>query len=109
MDRCQLQQLLQTTEDASLCRQIRAILAVDEGRPVASVARWHGVSRQTVYAWIERFQDESDPLALPDLKRTGRPRGWTAVTQAALRDWVRWPLGKEEYQEVSGTLLLLQS
>lgn len=109
VDRRMLQQLWQTTDDASLCRRVQAILAFIEGRPVASVARWHGVSRQTIYAWIERFQSESDPLALQDQKRTGRPRDWTAVTHAAFQDCLRWPPGNWGYPAVSWTVLLLQN
>src|SRR5579863_9255649 len=33
-------------------------LRVDQGRPVAHVAREMGISRPTAYKWVHRFRDE---------------------------------------------------
>ena len=58
------------------CRA-QALLWLAEGCDAAEVAEWLGVSRQTVYNWVSRFQDR-DGLGLRarllDATRPGRPR-----------------------------------
>ncbi|MEV7281444.1 helix-turn-helix domain-containing protein [Streptomyces sp. NPDC093111] len=43
------------TRHASAAQRHRAVREVLAGRPVAEVARRHGVSRQTLYAWRKRY------------------------------------------------------
>lgn len=55
----------------------QALLWLAEGSDVGEVAEWLGVSRQTIYNWVSRFQDR-DGLGLRarllDATRPGRPR-----------------------------------
>ena len=58
------------------CRA-QALLWLAEGSDVGEVAEWLGLSRQTIYNWVSRFQDR-DGLGLRDrlldATRPGRPR-----------------------------------
>lgn len=82
--RTDLRQLLQTTNDAQICRRCGALLRLEEGHAVADVALEFGVTRQTLYNWRRRLQDDSCQLA--DLPRCGRPTKWTAESVADLED-----------------------
>lgn len=52
------------SSDACLNRRAAAILALDAGTRVASVARLAGCSRTTVYAWLRLYQYHRNPEAL---------------------------------------------
>jgi transposase len=57
------------------CRA-QALLWCDEGEPVQEIAERLQVSRQTVYNWIDRFEQRGDAdfdARLRDADRSGRP------------------------------------
>ncbi len=64
-------QLLQT-RDAFLYRRTLAVLEYDQGRPAADIARMLGVTRQSVYNWVEAYTQAFDPAALEDEEGRGR-------------------------------------
>jgi transposase len=71
-----LLQLLDQTPDATQLRRAQGLLWLHEGQAVTAVADLLRVSRQTVYNWVEAFQDRTDlDLAdrLLDAPRSGRP------------------------------------
>ena len=58
------------------CRA-QALLRLDEGEAAEQVAESLGISRRTVYYWLERFHDRDEPdlrQRLADAPRPGRPR-----------------------------------
>jgi transposase len=72
--RHRLRRQLAATEDVRLFRRTLAVLEFDSGRPVADIARMLGVTRQTVYNWIEAYTDADVPTALEDQRgRAYRP------------------------------------
>lgn len=76
-ERSLLQNLITHASDARIVRRAYALLWCDEGEPLPAIADQLGVSRQTVYNWIERFltRDGSDLFArLADGPRSGRPK-----------------------------------
>ena len=83
--RRRLQKQLQHTHDAHLYRRTLAILEASRGTPVAQVAQSLGVTRRSIYYWIEHYREAFDPTALVDDDRPGRPRLWTEDLAALLR------------------------
>jgi transposase len=69
--RHRLRQQLAATEDVRLFRRTLAILESDYGRSAADIARMLGVSRQTVYNWLEAYTETGDPAALEDHRGRG--------------------------------------
>lgn len=69
--RHRLRQQLAATEDGRLFRRTLAVLEFDYGRPAADIARMLGVSRQTVYNWLEAYTETGDPTALEDHRGRG--------------------------------------
>ncbi len=53
--RRRLRRQLTPTRDARLFRKTLAVLEFDHGRSAADIARMFGVTRETVYAWIEIY------------------------------------------------------
>jgi transposase len=69
------------------CCRAQALLWLAEGEPVEAVSERMGVSRQTVYNWIDRFQERTgDDLRtrLTDAPRPGRPRAGGGVVDALI-------------------------
>jgi len=64
--RCRLRRQLSATEDVRLFRRTLAVLEFDHGRPAADIARMLGVTRQSVYNWVEAYTGVGDPAALED-------------------------------------------
>lgn len=64
--RHRLRRQLAEAEDVRLYRRTLAVLEFDYGRTVADIARMLGVTRQTVYNWVEAYTEIGDPRALED-------------------------------------------
>jgi len=107
--RRRLQVELSRTDEAALCRRILAILEVDAGKPISGVADLLGVSRQSIYNWMESYASRHDPEDLTDRERSGRPPRWTQEVQDVLQECLKWPPDRWSYQAVSWTVPLLQN
>ena len=53
--RFRLHETRDATDDADILRRALAILELDQGVPVAAVADQLGVTRQTIYNWLDRY------------------------------------------------------
>src|SRR3954454_6621908 len=69
--RHRLRRQLSATEDVRLFRRTLAVLEFDHGRPAADIARMLGVTRQTVYNWVEAYTRTGAPAALEDHRGRG--------------------------------------
>jgi transposase len=64
---------LRQTHDVRLYRRLLAVLEFDRGTAVSAIAELLGVSCQSVYNWIARFEQGGDGCELSDAPRSGRP------------------------------------
>ena len=71
--RGRLRRQLQQTRDVSLYRRTLAVLEFDHGRTAADIARMLGVTRQSVYNWVDAYRQALDPSALEEEPGRGRP------------------------------------
>lgn len=94
---------LQHADEARAFRRVLAILEVSEGKAIAEVARTLGVTRQSVYNWVAR-----DVRVLRDAPRSGRPRLWTAESQAALQALLEVSPERFGYPGANWTVPMLQ-
>jgi transposase len=69
--RHRLRRQLSATEDVRLFQRTLAVLEFDHGRSAADIARMLGVTRQTVYNWVEAYTRTGDPAALEDHRGQG--------------------------------------
>src|SRR5919108_6566957 len=72
-----LEQLVARTKDATHLRRAQALLWLDAGERVPTVAARLRVSRRTIYNWITRFQEPNAlhlTARLSESTRPGRPR-----------------------------------
>src|SRR4051812_25298741 len=70
--RRRLRRQLAETHDARLFRRTLAVLEFDHGRSAADIARMLGVTRQSVYDWVEAYPQDHDPASLGDEEGRGR-------------------------------------
>jgi transposase len=67
-------------------RRAAALLALNQGWPVRSIAQLLGVARQSIYNWIATYKTGEDPVDLRDAPRSGRPALWTEDLDAVLTE-----------------------
>ena len=75
-ERLGLEQLVSQTQEARLLQRASAWLWLADDEPVPQIATQRGVTRQTVYNWVDRFGDRQGlalELRLADGERSGRP------------------------------------
>jgi transposase len=76
-ERRTLQHLITHPADATTLRRAQALVWLDGGESVQKIALRLQVSRQVIYQWVARFQDETQAdlaLRLVTGPRSGRPR-----------------------------------
>jgi transposase len=80
----QLRQELKKNDSVPVYRRAAALLAIHQGSTVNDVARLLGVTRQTIYNWIDTYGAADKVCDLEDADRPGRPSIWTPELQATL-------------------------
>lgn len=108
-ERCQLEKQLKSSRDVRLYRRTLAILEFDRGRSVTEISRTLRVSRPSVYRWIERYRESSDPQSLLDEDRSGRPSAWTEECSEWLHSLLRRSPAELGYYAVNWTVPLLRN
>ena len=68
------------TQDVRVYRRAQALLLVAEGRTLAEAAHVVGLSRPTVYFWLQRYLQQRRVEALRDGARHGRPKVSADIT-----------------------------
>jgi transposase len=72
--RLRLRRQLAAAQDARLYRRTLAILEFDYGRSATDIARMLGVTRQSIYNWVDAYTQDHDPASLEDEGGRGRHR-----------------------------------
>jgi transposase len=70
--RRRLRRQLAQARDARVFRRTLAVLEFDHGRGALDLARMLGVTRQSIYDWIEAYTRDHDPASLEDEGGRGR-------------------------------------
>ena len=86
--RQRLRARLKITKDGRVAKRIFALLALDRGTAPTGLAATLGITRQTLYNWVLRFEVDGAPSALTDRRRKGRPTKWTEP----VRRFLSWSL-----------------
>jgi transposase len=106
--RRRLQRQLKAAQDARVYRRTLALLEVERGTPISRLAQTLGVTRQSIYNWVEDYAQAHDPADLHDQSRSGRPSSWTEELQGRLRSLLQRPPNRLGYFAVNWTVPLLQ-
>lgn len=89
-------------------RRALALLARDAGQPVAEIAALLGVSRQSVYHWVQAYEQSPRPDTLRDRYSGGRPSLWTRPLERLLRRGLRRRPDDLGYPGMNWTVPLLR-
>jgi transposase len=103
-----LRRQLAQTRDVHFYRRLLAVLEFDHGRSVADIARMLGVSRQSIYHWIDAYAQDHDPAALEDEEGRGRPRLLDEDQEHLLETLLATSPQQLDYPHVNWTVPLLQ-
>jgi transposase len=106
--RRRLRRQLAETRDARLYRRILAVLEFDQGRSAADIARMLGVTRQSVYNWVEAYTQTHDPASLADKGGQGRHPLLDEEREHLLQTVLAVPPRQFGYPHASWTVPLLR-
>jgi transposase len=106
--RRQIQIVLRQTRDARLYRRLLAVLESDRGATISEIAELLGVSCQSIYNWIARFQEQGDAAQLSDAPRSGRPARASEAADVVLRTLLMLSPERFGYHATHWTVPLLQ-
>jgi transposase len=106
--RQRLRRQLAVARDVRLFRRPLAVLEFDHGRSAADVARMLGVTRQSVYVWVEVYARNHDPASLEDEAGRGRQRLLDEGQEHLLETLLAGSPQDLGYPHVSWTVPLLQ-
>lgn len=68
-----LQEALDAVEDPKATKRLMIALAYKDGVSVETLTDRYGLSRSTVYSWLDRFENRTVEEAIYDDDRPGRP------------------------------------
>lgn len=111
-ERTLLQDLIVRTSEARILRRAYALLWSDEGESFDEIANQLKVSRQTVYNWIERFQERADGdmlTRLVDAQRSGRPKTALGIIDPLIETVIDSDPREQGYRATVWTAPLLMS
>jgi transposase len=98
---------LKSASDPRVVRRVVALLDLDGGASVAGVAARLGMTRQTLYNWVQRY-GEGGARALPDRARRGRPPKLSGAMGRYLVWLLKQPPDAFGYAAVGWTVPLLR-
>ena len=101
--RQRLRAALKSVEDAHVVTRIVALLQLDQGAPLSEVATSVGMTRQTLYNWVRRFEAGGGLRALVDRTRQGRPPKLSRAVQRLLVWLLKQPPDAFGYAAVGWT------
>jgi transposase len=98
----------QNAESAKATKRLMIALAYKDGVSVDALSARYGLSRSTIYSWLDRFENRSMKAALQDDSRPGRPPKLDEAQQAALRAALESSPTTLDYDQSTWTPELLQ-
>jgi transposase len=103
-----LEAYLQDAPSTRVYRKVLAVLAVQDGTPVAEVAQVLRVHRLSVYNWLRAYDEARDPAALSDRYHGSRSPSWSAEIMATLQEAMEQSPDAWGYRAVNWTSPLLR-
>lgn len=108
-ERHELKEIIAHTQDATILRRSQAVLWLSEGMSVIEVAKRLDVSRQVVYQWVSRYEQEGELAArLAVGERSGRPRTVTGIIEPLIDEAIDHDRRMWGYNSTVWTARLLQ-
>jgi transposase len=109
VDGATLREHLADVEGRRPTMRLMVAIAYVEGVSQTDLATWYGLSRKTVYNWLQRIDEGALPEALYDEPRPGRPPKLTPEERDALAEAVTEPPAAAGYDADDWSASLLQT
>ena len=103
----QLLEMLRRTHDARTYTRTLAVLECGRGKSTSAVAQSLNVTRQSVHNWVSRYRRSTQPTALCDAPKSGRPRKADEAVEALVQRLMVMSPDRCGYQATHWTLQLL--
>jgi transposase len=109
-ERGALESVIACGKDVRQVKRAQALLALAAGDTVSAIANSWQVARNTVYNWVERFQERTGPLdeRLSDAQRCGRPGDLIQSLRELLPELLAQKPTEFGYRHAEWTVDLLQ-
>ena len=108
--RRRLEEVVRHPESAGHLKRAQALLWVDDGESVSEVAKRLGVTRQSIYNWIDRIRHRTGSIAsrLLDAPRSGRPPYKSDIVDQVIPDVLGTDPQQQGYRATGWTNALLR-
>lgn len=103
-----LREGLANATDPKAVKRLMIALAYRDGVPVETLSERYGLSRSTIYSWLDRFEEDSIAEAIRDEHRPGRPALLDEQERDQLRRTLRSSPSKVGFPDESWTPELVQ-
>lgn len=99
---------LEEADSAKATKRLMIALAYKDGVSVDTLSARYGLSRSTVYSWLDRFECRSIKAAVEDDSRPGRPPKLDEAQQVSVRNALETTPTDLGYEQSIWTPELLQ-
>lgn len=99
----ELRRALDEVEGSRPTQRLLAAIAYKNGVSQTELAEWHGVSRRTIYNWLDRVDADAIERAVTDERRPGRPGKLGPDERERLDETLREPPRDVGYDEAAWT------
>lgn len=95
----ELRKHLDRVDEKKPAQRLVAAINYKNGVSPTEIADWYGLSRKTVYNWLNRFDREPIERAVRDRSRPGRPSKLSGSQREQLRELLDKPPSSAGYHE----------
>jgi len=103
-----LSSLLRTIQSARVFQRVQAVLLVAGGMHPDQAGQITGLSRRSVYRWVEFYRHDRQHTIFDDLPRSGRPQTAPEITAERLEAELRTDPQSYGYRATGWTVALLR-
>lgn len=103
-----LRRALDQVEGSLPTQRLLAAIAHENGVSQTDLAAWHGVSRRTIYNWLDRIEPGAIAESVTDEPRPGRPRELAESERERAVEALQRPPAESGYDEPAWTTALVQ-
>ena len=104
----ELQSALNDVDDVESTKRLMVAIAYKQGITKTDLAEWYGLSRKTIYNWLQRLEEEPIRAVVRDKARPGRPSKLDHKEQSEVTQLLSEPPVNAGYDAVGWCIPLVQ-
>lgn len=103
-----MRNVLNEVEDVQATKRIMVAIAYKQGVSQTGLVKWYGLSRKTVYNWLQRFEEKPACHAAQNKAHPGRPPKLDREKQSKVAQLLYESLAKAGYNAENWSIPIVQ-